>query len=354
MKPSSMVCLLLTALLGVGTSGAAAESASGVSPTTGLPSDKPYRPVLVQVSNEPGAQPARNLAQADIIYEAIIWEPGQTRYLALYNDNHPEAVGSVRGTRVYGAELQQAWDCAFAFRGGQDIEGSSIYSFFREYGVSDLLLFDGTADAKQVFSINSDYVSPHETDVNVAKIAENWPTDSVTGAPYVSRPSGLRFSDQHSTGVEAVTHIHLQYDKTGYAPSYLYNAETGLYERGYDGGLHVDAGTGEQIAVANVIVQCNDLYFIKDEPSRPRIPTTNTGPIRAYIDGEVIEGSWIRVSMSDPIEYRNASGGPLVLKPGKTFVQIVPPLMFDEGTQVRDETATYTNQFLYDRDPPDV
>lgn len=93
----------------------AEEEVQSLSWTTGLPTGKPYRPVLVVVSNAPDARKVINFTDADVIYEAIIHGPGYTRYTAVYNDTPPKEVGSVRSARPYHAVLRDEWDCPFVF-----------------------------------------------------------------------------------------------------------------------------------------------------------------------------------------------------------------------------------------------
>jgi hypothetical protein len=113
---------------------------------------------------------------------------------------------------------------------------------------------------------------------------------------------------------------------------YRYNEETGAYLR-WDGKMpHVDAATGEQISVTNVIVAYanhvdTDIY--EDEPRRNhpsvQIQLWGTGPVVVFRDGQAFEGFWARPEREDMLVFRDASGQvPIPLKPGSIWVQLVP------------------------------
>jgi hypothetical protein len=74
-------------------SSALAEGTSGeqkLSLTTGLPTEKAYKPVQITFDNEPGARPQLGMSHADVVYEFECYTGGYTRYLAIYNDDVPE------------------------------------------------------------------------------------------------------------------------------------------------------------------------------------------------------------------------------------------------------------------------
>lgn len=77
-----------------------------VSPTTGLPGNTTYKPIMVQIDNADAARPQTGISYADIVYETDV-DGSDTRLTALYNDqingDAPEelVVGPVRSSRYY-------------------------------------------------------------------------------------------------------------------------------------------------------------------------------------------------------------------------------------------------------------
>lgn len=305
---------------------AAAEGRAGYSPTTGLPSDKPYRPVLVQISNSREARPIYGLADADIVYEAVYWGPGHTRYLALFNDVHPEVVGSLRSTRIYWNELRQMWDCPFVFYGWQGSmnDRHTLKRYYEENGVNENLLFDGMFRGLRGLSFrDKDRISPHNAMVYLARLVERqWPTDEA-GKSFEAELPNLRFSDQPSRGEQAALAVDVAYAEDDYTARYVYDTSTRQYSRWYNGWRQKDAA-GTEIIAANVIVQYMWLSYDEGVRSRPIIKTTGSGPMDAFIDGTHIRGTWVRDEMNDWMRYLDAEGQELTLLPGKTYVQIVP------------------------------
>lgn len=323
-------------------------SVSSVSPTTGLPTENSYRPILVNISNAEEARPAWGLSEADIVYEVIIWGPNHTRYLALFNDRHPAVAGAIRGARVYQFEWREEWDCPFIFGGGQGSDGTSIYTFIREHRVDESLLFDGIKPRSytKIFSQNPDRVPPHNRVADLAFAAENfWPVDSISGEAFAPRLPNWRFSHTPTQGDETAWRVEIKYkgeENAEYCAAYTFNEKERVYERWYNGMEEYDYGNGKRIIASNVIVQTCELTYCDDDASRPVLTTTGGGLIDAFIDGQHIRGSWSRPTMDSQTEYLDENGDPLILLPGKTFIQVVPPeqeIVFVDADGVTWETG---------------
>lgn len=333
--PLVLAILLTTLCAGAGFSTGTADN---LSLTTGLPTDKPYRPVLAVIDNSESARPPLNLSEADIVYEGLIWTPDHTRYVAVYNDNHPNLIGGLRGARVYQTELRQAWDAPLVHWGGQGVDGTSIYDYYDAHLVQpdfrwDALTFQGSKF--EAFGRVKDRVSPHNAVANLAMLVENeWPKDPETGEPYTPRASGLSFSDTPTQGKTSAATISFDYDTllyesnavgADYRPMYTYNQKTRLYERWYNGMEQIDGQTGERIVASNVLIQYCAFDLYEQNSARPLMELVGEGPLDAFIDGLRIRGTWARKTADSQTEYFDENGDPLLLMPGKTFIQLVPP-----------------------------
>lgn len=327
----------MTALLALTATAALAD----ISPTTGLETDRPYRPVMVEYSNSAEARPHWNLSEADVVYEAIYWGPSHTRYQALFNDQLPDVAGSIRGARVYGLSLAKSWDCAYAAHGGQESRGTSIYDYAMEYDFLDDMWINGVKNPARMSRVKG-IPSPHNVVIDVsAWVDDFWPDDPGTGKPYEPREGGMAFSGTPTTGERKALSLDINYGGPA-NPSYTYNAAKNLWERYYNGEAQEDGSTKKAIVAANVIVQANDLAFFQNSMARPVMQLVGEGPFAAFIDGTMVEGTWTREGENAPIRYQLEDGSPLLLRPGKTFVQIVPPYMF-ESMSGQDTAITYTN-----------
>jgi hypothetical protein len=128
---------------------------------------------------------------------------------------------------------------------------------------------------------------------------------------------------------------------------WTYDSASALYLRSVQGERHVDASSGSQIAAANVVI----LYaaheptnIVEDVVGSTAIKIGLTGPGKCVVlrDGMAAEGAWkwdapleaatiatgdtvvIPKSNSTPVQLLGSNGSPIVLKPGITWVQVVP------------------------------
>lgn len=323
----------------------------GKSPTTGLDFTGTYQPVMVQISNASQARPQWNLSEADIVYEAIIWGPGHTRYTAIYNDSHPAFVGPIRSIRLHNAQLRHEWDCPLVFWGGQDMAGTSVKDFFKEQNVPESMRFDGTGSfGKSVAAITArssgEYArpAPHNAYANLqALMAEYYPTD------YTPRNHAFQFTDTPAMGFDSATEIAISYGND-YNPSYVYNAAMQLYERSYNGEPEYDGYTNERIVASNVIVQRTKHTYYNGIASRPIIETTGEGEAEIFIGGRHISGKWVRKSLSDRTVFVDSTGVEIELLPGKTFIQIISNTM--DFTYTREDGTKVT--VSYDKEISDM
>lgn len=333
-----VVCLGLTMVTGsvfAGENSAPAGIAQAISPTTGMlypqGRDDAYRPVLVEISNSEEARPHHAMSLADIVYEYIYWGPEHTRYLALYNDYHPEMVGAIRSGKSSSMLLRDSWDCPIVFQGGRSADDpSGVYSYIDTQKIPAMMIFDGAypeAHSEGVFSRITTREEPHNVMADVRTIAgERWPVDAA-GEPYAPMLPPLRFADAPARGDAAAREIIVPYDEMEYLARYTYNATAGYYERWYSGEPQLDGLTGQRIIADNVIVLYAELSYYNDSRAQPVWQLSGEGRLDVFMEGTHISGSWRRGATDAAMEYLDAQGNALLLTPGKTFVQIVPQEM---------------------------
>jgi hypothetical protein len=139
---------------------------------------------------------------------------------------------------------------------------------------------------------------------------------------------GFVFDDEAPEG-EAAEVITIPYPSSS-AVTYRYDEETGLYRRWARGEPHTERSTGEQLAVSNVIVQfvehqATDIVEDAHGATSIRIVLTGTGPAWVIRDGVVIRGTWERTEKYGMTRFLDEDGEDIPLKPGQTWVQLVPP-----------------------------
>ena len=207
-----LLCLCLTLFTGsifaLGAQSHDAQGAQRISPTTGMQylkgRDDAYRPVLVEISNTEESRPQLAMSMADIVYEYVFWGPGHTRYLALFNDYHPEMVGAIRSSKILGMELRNVWDCPIVFMGGDNTGTvTNTYAFLEAHKIPKSMLFDGTdpiTASEDLFSHVTAREAPNNAVINLKKLTQAyWPkgTDGTLHEPALPT---LRFDSKPSQG----------------------------------------------------------------------------------------------------------------------------------------------------------
>lgn len=83
------------------------------------------RSYAVMINNNHRAWPHAGLQESIVNYE-IITEGGITRFLAVYKDNIPEQIGSVRSSRPYFLDYALENDAIYIHWGGSDLAYSDM------------------------------------------------------------------------------------------------------------------------------------------------------------------------------------------------------------------------------------
>ena len=109
---------------------------------------------------------------------------------------------------------------------------------------------------------------------------------------------------------------------------FVYNEETGLYERfqhltGESDGPHIDLANNEQLTFKNVLIQ-NTYYEIRDQKGYLAFQchdTTRDGWF--FTNGKGIHVTWEKVADYSPTRYYDDNGNEIKLNTGKTMICIV-------------------------------
>ncbi len=302
-------------------------------PLTGLEVSDPAllerRPLAIKIQNAAISRPQYGLPQADIVYEHLS-EAGITRFTAIYLCQDVEKIGSTRSARFIDLEIPAMYKSLLAFSG----TSAGLYPKFlnadfydREFcygwGLHAEAFYRDTALREQGIPIE------HTLFVDPDKIWE------IADELDINQPQELRdmhFSQDAPEGGVPATHINIPFPSSDMIVDYRYDPELGAYLRWDAGEPHIDAATGEQLAVTNVVVAYathvdTDIY--EDEPRRNhpsvQIQLWGTGPAVIFRDGQAYEGLWARPQRGDMLVFRDPTGQiPITLKPGNIWIELVP------------------------------
>jgi len=298
--------------------------------TTGLPSDKEYKPITVMIENSPQSRPQTGLQEADIIYEAMA-EGGITRMICVFNDNKPVVAGPVRSTRLYFINIQKEWDSPLVHFGGPSDSDKPSYVYGSSTSYIKVRVDGIKGKYNDYFWRDKSRSAPNNAYTNVAKIQDKL----YDYTPAEREP--FKFD-------EAVSHTGQTVDTVGIPflsgkpthTEFKYDSSTGLFTR-YVSGKEFEVRTvaqdenGKQttstapMTVQNLIVQYAKTYTIKgDRKGRRMVDMVGSGDCEYYIGGVQLTGTWERKSLDDSTKYYLADGSEVVLKPGNTWIAVQP------------------------------
>jgi len=300
---------------------------------TGLPVDDPAlldrRPLAIKIQNAGISRPQYGLPEADIVYEHLS-EAGITRFTGIYLCQQVTKIGSTRSARFIDLEIPAMYDSLMAFSG----TSAGLYPKFLNADFYDREFCYGWGLHPEGFYRDKEMIKQgvpieHTLYADPAKI---WQIADELGINEGQDLSGLHFSVDPPDGGQPAGHINIPYPSRDMIVDYRYDSNLGAYLRWDAGSPHLDAATGEQITVTNVVViYANhvDTDIYEDEPRRNhpsvQIQLWGTGPAVVFRDGMAFEGLWARPHRDDMVVFRDSEGQlPIPLKPGNTWIQLAP------------------------------
>lgn len=309
--------------------------APNINPLTGLPVDDPAvlqrRPLMVRIGNDVGARAAQvGLNSADMVYEEIT-EWWVTRFTAIYLSQMPNTISPVRSARLINVQMVPQYQGALANSGGSD-------------GVRWEISQAPLTNLDEYFHPTPYFYRPNEgwqTRLAIdAEAARNYMIAKGLDAPVAQK--GFPFSDSPAGG-EPAPDIYIPYPSATSFTEWHFDPASGKYLRWINGSPLVDAGDGQQISAANVIVyfaQHNSTDIVEDSNGATaiRMIVNGTGPAWLFRDGLLTQGTWQSDGTRTPF-FRQADGSPYALKPGNTWVEVVPTY-FTIGLNSADEASS--------------
>ncbi len=313
-----------------------------VNPLTGLrltdSSVLQKRPLHVCIDNDPGSRPHFGLTLADVVYEYVMERFYNTRLTAVYWGQQAERIGPVRSARLINLELTPQYDALLACTGGSDPVRFLLLGDAKTKPAFPYVYFDIDLDDPSY----TRYVSIYGTNSRIGtKLTQ---TSTAALRKYLQdknkeasvKVAGFAFSGEGAAAPSgaAATVITIPYPSGCCAVEWRYDAGKGRYLRIMDGAPHTDGATKDQTSAANVIVQYvqhQDTDIVEDITGATAYRYVLTGEGKAVIfrDGVAIAAIWKRSGATDFTRYVDAQGKPIPLRPGNTWIEIVPDVKFE-------------------------
>jgi hypothetical protein len=279
------------------------------SPLTGLPvtAEQAARPVTgVMIENSDFARPQSGLSQAGVVFEAIA-EAGITRFLTLFQDNKPNNIGPIRSVRPYFLQWDLGFDASIAHVGGSPEALNDIKAWHAKN--------IGEFAYGSYYHRISSREAPHNMYTSVANLnaiekKNGWTSSNFTGFP--------RKKDSPSKSPNAIV-INLNPSSSDFAVRYTYDGSDDSYYRWLAGAKHVDANTGKQLK-PKVVIAIVVPYNIESDGYHSHYATIGSGKAYVFQDGTVTVGTWKKASNTSQIQFLDASGNPIDLNAGQTWI----------------------------------
>jgi hypothetical protein len=293
-----------------------------VNPLTGLAVPDPemlqHRPILVRYGHDRQSRPQSGLASADMVYEELAEGNFVTRITGVFLSEVPPVAGPIRSSRLVVLEMLHQLHAALVDAGASDgimwlLSTLPQYPQYRH-----------TGHGAEYFFRSADKTSPYNLYVRLQRVRQRMIADNVNKPIHVY---GMAFSEEPPSG-QLVQRIHVPYP--GQAPvDYRYDEDSGRYLRFVEGAPHIDALTGQQLAPENVVViycEHKKTDIVEDKLGNVAIMVwwVTAGRAQVFRDGVLVEGHWSRPEPADQMRLVDAAGEDIPLKPGQTWVQIVP------------------------------
>jgi len=282
-----------------------------VAPLTGLPDPDGLaqgRPALtVKVDNicdppDDCVRPQSGLEAADVVYEEVA-EGGITRFAAVFNSQAPPEVGPIRSVRAIDSDLVAAIGGVFAYSGGVarnvDLIQQAPVNALDETGAGDAMFRTETKRR------------PYNLFGNAQALFDKG------GQPVPPAPLFEYVRGDQTLGGEPVTSFTVRFARPDMTPTYTYDTATRTWKRDIAGQPFV-AANGTQIAPTNVVVQ-----FVQYTGDGEGI-VLGDGDAWVFSDGQLVRGRWTRSVREQPTQYVDATGRPIKLLPGTTWVELLP------------------------------
>ena len=293
---------------------------------TGLPIYEGYvnrRPVAVVINNHFSALPQSGMVAADVVYE-VLSEGDITRLIAFFQSEIPEKIGPIRSTRCYFADFAMNHDAVFVHHGWTQ---TGILRLL-DYGVDRM---DGMDLEGRVFWRDRSFPGWMNTDRRRAlehSSFSGW--ERILGymesremrADLNEGDFGFQFGDIAVAPKKRAERVTVPFS-TAYARHFVFIPEAGHYIVENRNGPHLEAETGEPLTVKNVLIQITGMRVVEPRMGYREVDTLGTG--RGYLatGGRVFTLRWEKEAHNEPMRWYFECGTPLVLTPGRTWINVL-------------------------------
>src|SRR5881398_1312625 len=273
-------------------------------------------PIIIQIENssQPTVRPQTGMQQADMIYEYIS-EFGIPRLSAVYWHVPTSLIGPVRSCRLITLQLEQMYRGMIYCSGANDYVLGQVWKWpnvVYDYAYMYSFMYRASdRSAPHNVIARPDQITAHTAAANLGTL--NY--DVAAAHPDVALPGAVP-----ATSVTIRQHSAV----------WRYDANRHEYLKWQDGVPFTNVGTG-QVHAKNLIIEHVTSYIDRNPANTEVHGTYNTeyyelageGTADIYSDGGMIHVTWQHPNRDLPVVYYDASGNPVELNTGLTWVHVI-------------------------------
>ncbi len=297
-----------------------------VNPLTGLKVSDPAvlnrRPMVVKISNAPPiVRPQAGIGEADIVYEHYA-EGGLTRFSAIFYDQLPERVGSIRSARLIDNELMPMYKGLLVYSGASN----GVNEVNAKSDFSDRL-YMGILFGQPYYFRDETIDAPHNLFANLSALAQKATEEGKNARQDLH---GMAFRQEpppgdDGSGIAADIHYIATYAQ------WVYDGNSGTYKRFSDNQPHDDALTKQQVTADNVVILYAEHSFTDIVESEFQGKKSYSIEVKLWFEGDAVllrdgkryDCHWWRPTREDMVRVMTKDGQLLYFKPGTTWFEVV-------------------------------
>ena len=283
------------------------------------------RPFAVMINNAGEARPQSGLNKADCVIE-VVDEGGITRLIGIFSSKDAEVVGPIRSARQYYAEMSRMFDPVYVFWGTypegykivDNMDMDVLTPLGDQSGASSITA--NMAEGKDAWR-DSTRVAPHNAYSSTEKLkaaAEN-NGYAIDGGQY---PFSFKL-DASEEKRGTVSDIKIDFSVASFASDFKYDKALNNYKKSTGGKEDVDRETNENLYFNNVIALVTDIANSGDSAGHMIVRTTGNGKAFFFFDGNVVEGTWERTNILDPMVFKDSAGNEVLINRGSTYIGMI-------------------------------
>lgn len=274
--------------------------------------------VAVKIENTNQARPQSGLQHADVVWETIV-EFDVSRLVAVFHSQLPDEIGPVRSVRPMDIPIASPLHGPFVFSGGQPAILQLVYN-----SVMQPISHDAGADGLYRIRARS---APHNVYASLTTIIAQ--ADGDHAAPPAEQFT-FAMRPELATAVRAgtpATSLSFRLSAAS-SPNWTWDAGRGQWLRGEGSTPFMDAITGAQVGATNVVSVVaghpDSGYDAQNAAPIPTYELVGEGDAVVATGGMTVPARWRKAADDQPLQLFDATGAPLMLAPGNTWVELVP------------------------------